>query len=219
MLLLINSIYLSAKVSQKKQFNAVIALGKINAMNITLNYQALTPEDFNAVIHLATEVHGEGYLDQASMKAWYDKGFKNNINSGFVVYHDDKLVGFRITYAIEQWQIDEWCSPELWPVAAEKVCYFKCNTVDENYRGHGIGGELLRRSIAAAKLQGATAGVSHLWKQSPGNSAVKYFTKCGGILIKEHPDRWRELSLAGYECPVCHNDCHCEAAEMMVVFD
>jgi N-acetylglutamate synthase-like GNAT family acetyltransferase len=188
-------------------------------MSITLNYQQLTPTDFAAVIHLATQVHGEGYLDQVSMQAWYEKGLKNGINAGFVVYHEQHLVGFRITYAVQQWKIDQWCSTELWPVAAEHVCYFKCNTVDENYRGHGIGGELLKRSIAAAKQQGARAGVSHLWKQSPGNSAVKYFTKCGGILIKNHPDRWHELSLAGYECPICHNNCRCEAAEMMVVFN
>ena len=70
----------------------------------------------------------------------------------------------------------------------------------------------------AAKGQGATAGVSHLWKQSPGNSAVKYFSKNGGTLIKEHADRWRELSLAGYDCPICSNDCRCEAAEMMITF-
>ncbi len=208
-----------AKVSQKMQYNAATAHGKINFMSIKLTYQQLQPNDFNKVIQLATQVHGEGYLDSESMQAWYDKGIKNGINTGFVVYHQSHLVGFRITYAVQQWQIDEWCSPELWPVAAEQVCYFKCNTVDENYRGHGIGGELLKRSIAAAKQQGAKAGVSHLWKQSPGNSAVKYFTKCGGVLIKEHPDRWRELSLTGYECPVCHNNCHCEAAEMMVVFD
>jgi ribosomal protein S18 acetylase RimI-like enzyme len=188
-------------------------------MSITLNYQPLTPADFDRIIHLATTVHGDGYVDQTSMRDWYEKGLKNNINAGFVVYHDEKLVGFRITYAAQQWQIDKWCSNELWSVPAEHVCYFKCNTVDEEYRGHGIGGELLQRSIAAAKQQGAIAGVSHLWKQSPGNSAVKYFTKCGGILIKEHPDRWHELSLAGYDCPICHFDCHCEAAEMMVMFD
>ena len=188
-------------------------------MSIALNYQHLTPADFELVIKLATEVHGAGYLDQNSMQDWYNKGLKNSINAGFVVYHDDKLVGFRITYAAQQWQVDKWCSPTLWPVAVDQVCYFKCNTVDENYRGHGIGGELLKRSIAAAKQQGAIAGVSHLWKQSPGNSAVKYFTKCGGKLIKEHPDRWHELSLAGYECPVCQHNCHCEAAEMMVTFD
>lgn len=188
-------------------------------MAITLNYQSLAPSDFDRVIQLAIQVHGAGYLDQTSMQAWYDKGLKNGINAGFVVYHHEKLVGFRITYALQQWQIDKWCSTELWPVPAEQVCYFKCNTVDEYYRGHGIGGELLKRSITAAKQQGAIAGVSHLWKQSPGNSAVKYFTKCGGILIKDHPDRWHEISIAGYQCTICHNNCHCEAAEMMIVFD
>lgn len=187
-------------------------------MSITLRYQQLTPADFQQVIRLATEVHGAGYVDESSIQAWYKKGIKNSINSGFVVYHEEKLVGFRITYAAEQWQIDQWCSTQDWPVPSEQVCYFKCNTVDKGYRGHGIGGELLKRSIAATKAQGATAGVSHLWKQSPGNSAVKYFTKCGGILIKEHPDRWRELSIAGYECPLCHNDCRCQAAEMMITF-
>lgn len=188
-------------------------------MSITLNYQPLTPNDFNKVIQLATDVHGAGYLNKTSMQAWYEKGLKNDINAGFVVYHDEKLVGFRITYAVGQWQTDKWCSSQLWPVPTEKVCYFKCNTVDEKYRGHGIGSELLKRSISAAKKQGASAGVSHLWKQSPGNSAIKYFTKCGGILIKEHKNRWHELSLVGYECPICDNACYCEAAEMMVMFE
>lgn len=187
-------------------------------MNITLKYQQLTPTDFKQIIRLATEVHGANYVDETSMQAWYEKGIKNDINSGFVVYHEEKLVGFRITYAAGQWPIDEWCSTELWPVSKEHVCYFKCNTVDENYRGHGIGSELLKRSIAAIKQQGAMAGVSHLWRPSPGNSAVKYFTKCGGILIKDHPDRWHAMSVAGYECPICHNDCHCVAAEMMIIF-
>ena len=76
-------------------------------MSITLNYQQLTPSDFDNIIRLATDVHGEGYLDQASMQAWYDKGLKNAINAGFVVYHEQHLVGFRITYAVQQWQIDQ----------------------------------------------------------------------------------------------------------------
>ena len=82
-------------------------------MGITLNYQQLTPADFDQVIHLATTVHGEGYIDQTSMQAWYEKGLKNNINAGFVVYHNEKLVGFRITYAAQQWQIDQWCTTQL----------------------------------------------------------------------------------------------------------
>lgn len=183
-----------------------------------INYQALRPEDFSKVISLANLVHGEGYMDDENMRLWYEKGLKNNINAGFVAYDNDKLVGFRITFAVENWVIDKWCSPEKWQVPSSQVCYFKCNTVDENYRGYGIGSELLKLSISAAKKQGALAGVSHLWKQSPGNSAVKYFTKCGGELVQSHPDKWREDALNGYDCILCGFDCHCEAAEMIIHF-
>jgi len=51
----------------------------------------------------------------------------------------EKLVGFRITFAAQSWEIDQWCSPELWQASMNKCCYFKYNTVDENYRGLGIG--------------------------------------------------------------------------------
>jgi len=183
-----------------------------------ITYRNIEPIDFKSAIDLATAVHGEGYIDEKIISAWYKKGIKDNKNTGFVAYDNDKLVGFRLTYAVGQWQVDNWCSPELWLIPADQVCYFKCNTVDESYRGHGIGGELLNRSIIEAKKQGAIAGISHLWMQSPGNSAVRYFTKCGGNLIKEHPDRWNEISKQGYDCPVCHLDCHCVAAEMIIRF-
>jgi GNAT superfamily N-acetyltransferase len=188
-----------------------------------VTYREMLPEDFTAVITLATRVHGAGYIDSDIMVAWYDKGLTKQkdstvINANFVAYFDDKLIGFRLTYAVNQWETDEWCSPKLWQHPVDKVCYFKCNTVDENYRGFGVGSQLLILSTKAAVLQGATAGVSHLWRQSPGNSAVKYFTKCGGILVKDHAERWNELSKQGYECPACENECHCVAAEMIIDF-
>ena len=182
-------------------------------------YKPLTPSDFEQIIALANEVHGNGYIDNNSMQHWYQLGIVKNINAGFVVYDQQKLIGFRITFAAQQWQIDRWSSTRAWQVPADKVCYFKCNTVDINYRGNGIGGKLLKLSIAAAKRQGATAGVSHLWCQSPGNSAVKYFTKCGGKLIKKHQDKWLEDSHNGYNCTLCGYDCHCEAAEMIIYFE
>ncbi|MCH2058597.1 MAG: GNAT family N-acetyltransferase [Thalassotalea sp.] len=185
----------------------------------TIVYREITERDFAQVIALANHVHGEGYMDMDNTPIWVNKGIKDGINAGFVALDGEKLVGFRLTYAVGNWEIDKWCSPELWQVSPQSVCYFKCNTVDENYRGYGIGSELLKRSIAAAQQQGAKAGVSHLWKQSPGNSAVKYFTKCGGKLIKSHPDKWREDALNGYDCILCGFDCHCEAAEMMIYFE
>lgn len=187
-------------------------------MKRDFSYQLLTPDDFDKIITLANLVHGDGYLDQDKIKAWYLKGIYNKINAGFVVYDEQKLIGFRITFSAKNWDIDQWCSPDVWRVPASKVCYFKCNTVDENYRGHGIGGKLLKLSIQACKKQGAQAGASHLWKQSPNNSAVGYFTKCGGELIKLHPNKWNEESKHGYHCILCGNDCHCDAAEMIIYF-
>jgi len=195
----------------------------IKDKKVQVTYREMLPEDFSAIIALGTAVHGAGYIDNDNMIAWYEKGLtkqKNSalINANFVAYYEEKLIGFRLTYAVNQWETDEWCSPKLWQHPVDKVCYFKCNTVDENYRGYGVGSQLLNLSTKAAIEQGAVAGVSHLWKQSPGNSAVKYFTKCGGILVKEHPDRWNEMSKQGYECPACENECHCVAAEMIINF-
>jgi GNAT superfamily N-acetyltransferase len=189
----------------------------INRKDIT--YRSMSEQDFKAVIKLGTLVHGEGYIDDDNIKKWYAKGVSVAANANYVAYHQEQLVGFRLTFAPNSWQIDQWCTPELWNEVTDNVCYFKCNTVDEHYRSLGIGSALLKLSIEAARLQGATAGVSHLWKQSPKNSAVKYFTRCGGKLVKEHPDRWAELSKNGYECPICAFDCKCEAAEMIIHFD
>jgi ribosomal protein S18 acetylase RimI-like enzyme len=196
----------------------------IEAEKAKVNYREMLPEDFPAIITLGTAVHGAGYIDDSTLTTWYKKGLvatdnSKEINANFVAYINNSLVGFRLTFANNQWAIDQWCSPELWQKPTDKVCYFKCNTVDENYRGYGVGSQLLKLSTQAAIKQGASAGVSHLWMQSPGNSAVKYFTKCGGLLVKEHPDRWNELSKHGYECPACENECHCVAAEMIINFD
>lgn len=188
-------------------------------MKRTITYRTIEEQDYASVINLGTLVHGEGYINVTNLSAWVKQGIKNHINAGFVAYEEGTLVGFRLTFASAQWELDTWCSPGLWKTPIKQVCYFKCNTVDKNYRGFGVGSKLLSLSISAAKQQGATAGVSHLWMQSPGNSAVKYFTKCGGILIKEHPKRWNYLSKQGYVCPVCHDNCQCSAAEMLINFD
>jgi len=181
--------------------------------------QNLSPQDFNAVIELGNTVHGMGYLDSHSIALLYKKGIKSGINANFVAYQDGELIGFRLTYAPGHWEPDRWCTSDAWEIETDKVCYFKCNTVAEGSRGKGIGGQLLNASIAAAKLQGAEAGVSHLWKQSPNNSAIRYFTKAGGRLIKEHPDRWNDtLEHPDYVCVLCGADCHCTASEMLLVF-
>jgi GNAT superfamily N-acetyltransferase len=179
----------------------------------------LRPSDFQAVIALGEQVHGANYLDLSSLKRYYPLGIKDGINAHFVAEEEGKLIGFRLTFAACQWKIDTWCSTSLWDVNAQDVCYFKSNTLAVQARGKGLGGQLLEASIKAVTAQGAKAGVSHLWKQSPHNAAVRYFTKAGGRLIKEHPDRWNQKRDASdYLCVLCGDDCHCTACEMLIRF-
>ncbi len=180
----------------------------------------LQAEHFAAVIELGNQVHGDNYLDAQGIEKMYQQGMKNGINASFVALGDDgELLGFRTTYSAGQWTIDKWSSPELWPVTAADMAYFKCIAVAPQAQGLGIGPQLLQHAVDALRQQGAKAGVAHLWKQSPGNGAVKYFTKAGGRLIKLHDDKWLDDCIHhGYVCTLCGNECHCQAAEMVLEF-
>lgn len=185
----------------------------------SISYHPLAKAHFKDVIALGNHVHGDNYLDDDSLLALYHSGIKNGINASWVAYDGDTIVGFRLTQAAGNWNIDKWCSPQLWTVHSARVCYFKCNTVDARYRGHGIGSEMLTRSIEKAREQGCQAGLAHIWLASPGNSAYRYFSKCGGVTVKEHPNKWQHLSIEdGYVCPVCGDLCTCTAAEMLLTF-
>ena len=187
---------------------------------VQVEYTQLTPEHFQGVITLGNDVHGDNYLDDISIAKLYEQSFHNDINASWVALQDNTVKGFRLTIAAPNWQPDKWCSPQLWGVATNEVCYFKCNTVDASMRGLGVGSKLLSLSIEKAKLQGSKAGLAHIWLASPGNSAFKYFSKCGGRTVKEHPGKWARLCIEdGYECPVCPGICECVAAEMILPFE
>lgn len=188
-------------------------------MSNIISYKALAEDQFDDIVTLGNEVHGNGYLSKDSVEALFEKSWHRDINASIVAYHKDKLVGFRLTVAQSQWQPDQWCSPELWGVDANNVCYFKCNTVSPEMQGSGIGSEMLRLAILQAQAQGSVAGLAHIWLASPGNSAYRYFSKNGGKLIRRHPKKWRYSSIhEGYDCPVCPGYCECEGAEMLLTF-
>ncbi|GIU10626.1 MULTISPECIES: GNAT family N-acetyltransferase [unclassified Shewanella] len=179
----------------------------------------LNKTHFAAVITLGNLVHGAGYLDSETLDHIVNLGQKHGINSCFVAIEQGELLGFRLCYAAGQWPIDKWCSVSDWSVEPKNVAYFKCNTIAEQARGKGLGGQLLTASVLALTEQGAVAGVSHLWKQSPHNAAVKYFSKAGGQLIKEHPQRWNNtVEHPDYVCNLCGPNCQCAACEMLLMF-
>lgn len=187
---------------------------------LTVFIAELTSEHFAAVVTLANRIHGDNYLDNASLQSMQYQGVKNGINASFVaVDNAGDIIGYRLSFAAGQWQSDDWCSQELWPVSPDRMAYFKSVGVAVAARGQGVASALLRQSILALKQQGALAGLAHIWRESPGNAAQRYFSQAGATLLKVHPDKWRHLSeSAGYYCPVCGALCRCSAAEMVLVF-
>lgn len=180
----------------------------------------LTEHHFLALITLANQVHGDNYLDLQSLQRMHAQGIKDGHNASFVALDEQgAVVGYRLSFAPGQWQIDQWCSVDLWPVAQADMAYFKSVAVAPAMRGKGIASALLNASAAVLAQQGAKAGLAHIWRESPGNAAERYFSFAGARLIKVHPDRWRSLSeTAAYYCPRCGVLCRCSAAEMVLLF-
>lgn len=176
---------------------------------------------FLPVIALANQVHGDNYLDYANLQQMQQQGIKHGLNASLVALDDtDTVVGYRLSFAAGQWQLDQWCSPGLWPVAPENMAYFKSVAVSAALRGQGIASTLLKASAQVLAQQGAQAGLAHIWRESPGNAAERYFSYAGAKRVKVHPDRWRHLSEhAGYECPRCGALCRCSAAEMVLMLN
>lgn len=184
-----------------------------------LHFRSMTAADFAAVIALGNKVHGDNYLTPDNIREYFARGQKDGRNLNWLAFADEQLVGVRLTFAPGQWEIDDYCAPHKWPVSAQTMCYFKCAAIDEDFQGGGIGKSLLLHSVVEAIGLGCQAGLAHIWRQSPNNSAFEYFSRCGGELIQDYPDRWHKASVEdGYYCPVCEGICHCTAAEMVLSF-
>ncbi|GHG74818.1 hypothetical protein GCM10010919_28590 [Alishewanella longhuensis] len=178
----------------------------------------LEPEFFQVVVSLANKVHGEGYLTLNSLASMVARGCLAGKNASYVAVLEDKVVAYRLSFAAGQWQPDQWCSVADWPVNTTTMAYFKSVAVSQQFQGYGIGQALLQQSIRVLKQQGAEGGLAHLWRESPNNSAVRYFSKAGATLVAIHENRWQHLSAQGYICPRCDALCSCSAAEMVLMF-
>lgn len=196
--------------------------------NRTYLIRFLGEDQFDGIIELGNKVHGDNYLTREylqdilkkSQKDGYTCSFSLSVNEGDG--EPERVIGFRLTYAPGTWidSYDKALSQELWDYPPEKLAYFKSNTLDREFRGSGFGRMLLDRSVAECKRQGAVAGITHIWMQSPGNSAYNYFTRAGGKPVVLYPDYWAsDCVTEGYNCVRCGNDCHCTGAEMILDFE
>ncbi|MGI5310577.1 GNAT family N-acetyltransferase [Rheinheimera sp. WS51] len=177
-------------------------------------------EHFSAVVQVANQIHGDNYANLDAVVQMHKQGNKKGINASFVALDSQQnVVGYRISFAAGNWRADQWCSQEIWPVSLSEMAYFKSVAVLASKQGQGIGSKMLAASTRALKKQGAKAGLAHIWRESPGNSAERYFIGAGGRLLVVHPNRWQHLSeTAAYSCPLCDKLCRCSAGEMVLTF-
>jgi len=183
-----------------------------------------TERDWSSVIALGNKVNGENYLNFREIEKVFFKGLDRGLNCSYVAYEGErskggKLIGYRLTYAPGNWEVDKWCTVDAWGVPPEKVAYLKSIAVEEDYRKQGIGIKLLNKSIETVSQMGGVAAVTHIWINSPGGSAMKYIAKAGGHFVKEHKNKWLEDCITSdYRCTIHGNYCTCSAAEMILYF-
>lgn len=69
-------------------------------------------------------------MNEENLCMYYELGLFNGVNSGYVVWFNNEIVGFCLIFVLGKWVIDKWCLFVLWGVEFVNVCYFKCNIVD-----------------------------------------------------------------------------------------
>jgi ribosomal protein S18 acetylase RimI-like enzyme len=194
-------------------------------MDNTYYIEFLEKEDFDSVISLGNKIFGDGYLSQEVMSDVLKKSVKDGTNCSYTLSMSEgdgirKLIGFRLTYAPGQWlgSYPFETHPELWGFDPDKVAYMKSNCLDAEFRGKGFGRMLLDHAIGQCRRAGADAALAHIWMNSPGNSAYKYFSRAGGKEVIVYPEYWSELHSEEAPCIHCGNSCICPAAEMIIDF-
>ena len=147
-------------------------------------YCQLDPSHFEALIVLANQVHGDNYLNYQQLSHYYQLGIKNEINASWVAIQNGRLVGFRLTFAPQQWDLDQWCSTVKWPCQPQQVCYFKCTQLTKQCAAKALAQPcyFTRNSV---KQQGG----SLVWLYLGTVRAIvrTNISLSGGKIIKQHP--------------------------------
>ena len=98
-------------------------------------YRQITAADSAAVIDLANEVHGDNYLNEDSFQQYLASGTVGDVQLNWIALQDDTPLGIRLTLAPGQWPIDDFCSPDAWPPAADNCATL---SVPRYQKKHGV---------------------------------------------------------------------------------
>ena len=115
---------------------------------------------------------GEDYYALKSLKCFPPKRI-GGLNSSFIAFSKDKVVGVRLTYAPGTWvessadYFKTGLSFQDWKIPPEKMGYFKSLFIHEDYQGAGLGKTLSHKALSVLKEMGAHAVLCHSWMESP----------------------------------------------------
>ncbi len=64
--------------------------------SIAIQYRHLQLQDYAALLQLANQVHGDGYLDQQSLAYYHQLSIKQGLDASFVAYANRATGGFSV---------------------------------------------------------------------------------------------------------------------------
>ena len=174
------------------------------------------PTDIEEVKQFTDRVVGAGYYSIDELTEYQKKSIAatgevcsfvlTDLNSG-------EIVGLRLAFPPGNWEHGKGSKlrMDLWPTRLSETAYFQSLFVSPHLQGQGWGPKLSAKSLEIFKKIGATAVVTHCWKESPNNSSFKYLENLGFKIIIEHPNYWIDVD---YVCALDGYPCKCTAIEM-----
>lgn len=179
-----------------------------------ITFRSLELNDIETVKKFTDQWIGLNYFSKLELEVIYKKSQQRGLNSSFLAWDGEDLVGIRLTLA-PGWSGSgqQKTFSERWTVNPLTVGYFKSLFVHPNYWRRGYGKELSRLSQQILKEQGATAIVTHSWFESPGQSSQALLLKMGFTEVGRHLKYWEAID---YLCNLCKPlRCRCTAIEMI----
>lgn len=169
-------------------------------------------KDVATAVQLSDAYFGKGYISSS-----YFKSCLSDPHKVFLVAEEDKqVVGFALSRILTDIQeLDSalymdprWLKQRLGshlPIGLRKG-----TVVHEEYRGRGIGAQLIEQSNSILEKRGCRSLVTPVWKSTDYNRMSSSLEVEHHFPIGEFREYWKEDSKKrGFECEVCGTPCKC----------
>ena len=177
----------------------------------------MDPADVAKVTALADRLIGVGYYRPQSVREMLERSSRDGVICSHVAESVEgpapEVIGFRFALPPGRWirGRGKGLTPSSWGAPLERCGYFQTAFVNDAWRGRGVGRAMATAALTSLRELGADAVVTHSWKESPGNSSLRYLSGLGFITVAEHPDYWADVD---YHCARDGYPCRCTAIEM-----